>query len=67
MVVTVPPIREHLGYKRADMVPATYPRALTVSSVGDLIQCQASSKTTTETGTWLRRSLRRAIISMELA
>ncbi|KAF8808716.1 hypothetical protein BYT27DRAFT_7188676 [Phlegmacium glaucopus] len=25
MVVTVPPIREHFGYKRAEMVPTTYP------------------------------------------
>ncbi|KAF8227315.1 hypothetical protein L208DRAFT_1297332 [Tricholoma matsutake] len=25
MVVAVPPIREHFGYKPAEMVPATYP------------------------------------------
>ena len=29
MVVTVPPIREHFGYKPAEMVPTTYPRMLT--------------------------------------
>ena len=62
MVATVPPIREYYGYKRADMIPSTYPRALTVSFTGDLIQCHlflnASSQTITESGTWLRRPLR---------
>lgn len=31
MVVAVPPIREHFGYKPAEMVPATYPRMFTVT------------------------------------
>ena len=56
MVATVPPIREHFGYKRAEMVPTTYPRALTVNSIRNLIltpPLHTSSQTTTETDTWL--------------
>ena len=63
MVVTVPPIREYFGYRRADMVPTTYPRALTSCQLygrsDPIPPLNASSQTITETGTWLRRSLRR--------
>ena len=65
MVLTVPPIREYLGYKRAEMVPATYPRALSVNSTRNLIQYHLSSQTTTETGTWLRRPLNSITVKCE--
>jgi hypothetical protein len=55
MVVAVPPIREYFGYRPAEIVPNTYPRAYPYFTCGRLLTDHFSSQPTADNCTRIRR------------